>query len=197
MRLTIIALASFGCISLMDGAYIHAKAILAQYLIADAWSKSVDAFPSAIDEHIKPWGWADTWPVARLKFQNGQDLVVLAGAQGNSLAFGPGHLTGTALPGEPGASVVAGHRDTHFSFLGQMAPGHNFMVQNRAGTWTRYTVSETQVTDTTDQPNWWIAPVVNQLQLVTCYPFNAINPGGPLRFVVTAVPTPTVKPRNM
>ncbi|MFK8018543.1 MAG: hypothetical protein AB8B86_02135, partial [Pseudomonadales bacterium] len=87
--------------SLADGAYIHAKANLAQWLIGNAWQKShsengqvsVAKNYGVTQQAVKPWPWADTWPVARLQYNKGQqDLYILAGAQGNSLAFGPGHL---------------------------------------------------------------------------------------------------------
>ena len=39
------------------------------------------------------------------------------------MAFGPGHLSGTPLPGEAGNAVVSGHRDTHFAFLRGLREG--------------------------------------------------------------------------
>src|SRR5688572_1545522 len=45
-----------------QGIYIHLKARLAQYLIADAWRKTLTGARA-----VKPWPWADTWPVARLE----------------------------------------------------------------------------------------------------------------------------------
>jgi hypothetical protein len=59
-------------------------------------------------ETVKPWPWADTWPIARLSApRHGVDLFVLAGATGRTLAFGPGHVDGTARPGRPGCSHVS------------------------------------------------------------------------------------------
>jgi sortase A len=31
-------------------------------------------------------------------------------------------------------------------------------------------------------------PAVSRLTLVTCYPFDAVSAGGPLRYVITALP---------
>ena len=61
---------------------------------------------------------ADMRPLARLR-QPRLDVtqVVLDGASGRVLAFGPGHVTGSALPGVNGNIVISGHRDTHFRWL--------------------------------------------------------------------------------
>ena len=89
----LVALSQFG-----QAGYIHAKAWLAQTLISQAWQKTL-----AGDTQVKPWPWADTWPVARLSVPaRGVELYVLAGSQGRSLAFGPGHVFGTAAPGAAG-----------------------------------------------------------------------------------------------
>ena len=96
-----------------QGAYIPAKAWLAQELMQRAWDRA-----SAGEERVAPWPWADTWPVARLTAEaRGVDLIVLAGGSGRTLAFGPGHLSASAMPGDIGNAVIGGHRDTHFQFL--------------------------------------------------------------------------------
>lgn len=183
MRVMMFVLLVAGVISLGDAARIHAKAILAQYLIQDAWEETLEQGPMG---RVKPWQWADTWPVARVRFPEGRELFVLSGGHGSALAFGPGHLDGTVLPGERGASVVAGHRDTHFALLEKLRAGEGLMVQNTSGHWTRYNVYDTQIVDTRDSGNWWVDPTQDELHLVTCYPFDAIAPGGPLRYVVSA-----------
>lgn len=159
--------------------YIHAKAKLAQYLIADAWERSLQS-----NSNIKPWPWADTWPVARfVSKERKQDLYVLAGSSGSSLAFGPGHLDGTVLPGELGATVIGGHRDTHFTFLEQLQVGELLYMQDKQGQWHSYEITELAVEDSRDS-GLVIAHEANELILVTCYPFDAYVPGGPLRYVV-------------
>ena len=165
-----------------QGAWIHAKAWLAQALIERAWSRTL-----AGEAMAKPWPWADTWPVARLRAPRlGVARDVLAGANGRSIAFGPGHLFGTPLPGQAGNSVVAAHRDTHFRFLRQLAAGDEFVVQMADGRRRRYRVAQSAVVDKRD-----LDPVRQgdgtRLTLVTCYPFDALRAGGPLRYVVTAV----------
>src|ERR1700730_10963293 len=44
-----------------QGAYIHAKAWLAQVLLERAFNETVTT-----GRQTKPWAWADTWPVARI-----------------------------------------------------------------------------------------------------------------------------------
>lgn len=164
-----------------QGAYIPAKAWLAQELMLRAWNRA-----SAGTDKPAPWPWADTWPVARLFARSGVvDLIVLSGGSGRTLAFGPGHLTASSLPGEPGNSVIAGHRDTHFSFLRDIEIGEVLVVETVDGRQYRYTVVGIDIVDSrrgsllldTDQ---------SFLSLVTCYPFEAREAGGPLRYVVTA-----------
>ena len=101
-RWTVLVLAGLGVASLGQAAWIHAKAGLGQLLIARAWERT----RGEGREMAKPWPGADTWPVARLQVPElGVDRFVLAGGQGRTLAWGPGHLAGTAHPG--GAAVRA------------------------------------------------------------------------------------------
>lgn len=166
---------------LFDGSWIYAKAWLAQCLIADAWQQSLLATQS-----VKPWPWADTWPVARLQASQHQiDWYVLNGARGSALAFGPAWLSDSAAPGTAGSTIIAGHRDTHFRFLKQLEKGDQLQLSNIQGQLRRYQVSHIKVVDSRRQP-LLIDPLQSQLLLVTCYPFDAINSGGPLRYIVTA-----------
>ena len=161
--------------------WIHAKAELAQLLLERSW----DARLAGTDESAtKPWPWADTAPVARLQVPRlAVDQIVLAGASGRSLAFGPGHLTGTALPGERGNSVITGHRDTHFDFIGELKPGDTFRLQRPDGTWARYRVAGGEVVDArTAQLD--ATPGRSAVTLVTCYPFNSRDYNQPWRYAV-------------
>lgn len=164
-----------------SGAYIHLKAQLAQVLLSRAWAASL-----AGAEEVRPWAWADTWPVARLIVPAlGVDEIVLAGGSGRTLAFGPGHLNGTPLPGSRGHSILGGHRDTHFAFLEGLQPGMEIAVQRRDGGWQSYRVTGSEILDYRQAR---LAPSAGRtvLSLVTCYPFDALTTGGPLRYVVSA-----------
>lgn len=170
-----------GVWQLGSGLYIHAKAALAQILVRGAWQRTL-----AGERQAKPWPWADTWPVARLAAPGQHvDLFVLAGANGRTIAFGPGHLFGTALPGEEGNSVIGGHRDTHLRFLRDTKVGTELRVQRPDGVWRRYRVEAAAILDAKDL---WVTRQdgPTRITLVTCYPFDALRPGGPLRYVVFA-----------
>ncbi|HEY6551968.1 MAG TPA: sortase, partial [Vicinamibacteria bacterium] len=78
------------------------------------------------------------------------------------------------------------HRDTHFSFLAHLKPGDELAVERRDGRWRRYVVTGTEVVDRSDTTALR-STADTRLTLVTCYPFAALRPGGPLRYVVTAL----------
>ena len=175
------ALLCLGFWQMGQGAYIPAKAWLAQELMQRAWTRTSEG-----DARAVPWPWADTYPVARLTSGSRDiDLIVLAGGSGRTLAFGPGHLTASAMPGEKGNTIIAGHRDTHFNFLRSVEDGELLGVELPDGGRHVYEVIGVDIVDSrrsslvldTDQA---------MLTLVTCYPFDATDAGGPLRYVVTA-----------
>ncbi len=168
-----------GCIA--SGAWIHAKAALAQVLLDRAWLATM-----AGSAPTRAWPWADTWPVARLRI-GGSRQVVLAGVSGEALAFGPGLVDGSAAPGAPGATVIAGHRDTHFRVLRHVGVGDGIQLQDAEGRWHRYRVTATDVVDgTTGRIR--LDGGRHRLLLVTCWPFDAVDPNGPLRYLVLAEP---------
>ncbi len=171
-----------GVLSTGEGARIYLKAILAQLLLETAWSQTL-----AGRARTKPWPWADTWPVARLRAPaQRQNLIVLAGASGSALAFGPAHVLASATPGSDDNVVLAGHRDTHFAFLEHLQTGQVLELQSADGTNHRYRVTESAVVHQSQTSV--MAPTGRKsLTLITCWPFDAIVPGGPLRYVVRAV----------
>jgi sortase A len=180
-----VALLLIGAAQFGHGAWIQAKAWLAQGLIARAWDRTL-----AGERDVKPWPWSDTWPVAKLSAPTiGIERYVLAGADGASLAFGPGHLDGTPLPGKPGNSVIGGHRDTHLAFLRRLRPGDPIVVERADGVRVAFRVVEGDVLDKGDV---WVTKQEGptRLTLVTCYPFDALRAGGRQRYVVFAFKQP-------
>lgn len=165
-------------------AIIKAKARLAPLLIELAWMETLQLQDSV----VKPWPWADTWPVGRLQVASlGVDLFILEGDSGNALAFGPGRALPSAALGAGGTAVVGGHRDTHFAFLQQLRKGHLLQLQLPSGEERYYRVDELRVVDASRE-SLSVDTATHALLLVTCYPFDALQTGGPLRYVVTVVP---------
>jgi sortase A len=154
--------------------------MVAQVLLERAFSESL-----ASGEPVKPWSWADSWPVARLEIPRlDASAIVLKGASGEALAFGPGHLDGTPTPGEAGASVIAAHRDTHFSFLQEARLGDEIHLTRADGAIFRFRIKAMEVVhwdasgiDPHEDGNW--------LVLATCWPFDEATPGD-LRYILRA-----------
>jgi sortase A len=170
-----------GACQLAQAAYIHAKAQFAQYLMRNSWDKTL-----AGAKDVKPWPWADTWPIARLEVPRlGVNQFVLAGASGRTLAFGPGHLSGSPLPGDSGNTVFSGHRDTHFKFLQHLQIGDEVVITATSGIQYRYAISDTSVVNHKDT-RITMSSENRQLTLITCYPFRSLTPNGAKRYVVIA-----------
>jgi sortase A len=175
-----IALACAGLWQVACAGWIHAKALLAQHLIAAAWEDAQHGGAR------RPWPWADMRPIARMTVASkGVDLYILDSTSPRALAFGPGYLSGTAPPASWGNSVIVAHRDTHFAFLRTLTPDDEIAVEARDGRRARYRVSEVAIVDKGESRVLDEADSA-QLTLITCYPFDAIRPGTTLRYIVIA-----------
>lgn len=110
-------------------------------------------------------------------------LYVIEGTSYTALRKGPGHLEGTAFPGDAGNCVIAGHRDTHFRALKDIRKGDEIQLDTVNGQY-RYRVSQMSIVapSNTESLNPTATPVLN---LVTCYPFWYVG-SAPKRFVVRA-----------
>lgn len=182
LAVALVAMAALAAWQLGQAAYVPAKAWLAQVLLERSWQQVLEGNSAA-----KPWAWADTYPVARIEFPRlDMRYLVLAGSSGRTLAFGPGHVTGTALPGEPGNSVIGGHRDTHFALLRELQPGDVVLVERPDAARMRYRVSWSEVVDKGALHLLDQGGGPDRLTLTTCYPFDAARAGGPLRYAVIA-----------
>ena len=169
-----------GLILFGQGAYIHAKALLAQVLLERAFTESI-----ASGRATKPWSWADTWPVARIEVKRlNASAIVLAGSSGQALAFGPGHVELTADAGERGVAVYSAHRDTHFRFLKDVAIGDEIEITRRDGKRFRYRADATSIVRFDASG---IDALTDRYELVlsTCWPFDALT-GGPERYLLHA-----------
>ena len=173
-------LATIGLAQIASAGWVHAKAIVAQRLIASAWEQARAGGPAR-----RPWPWADMRPVARLSMP-GRDiqLFVLDTASPRALAFGPAHVGGTAAPAAWGNTVIVAHRDTHFRFLRDVTVDDEIDIEAAHGRTARYRVREVSVIDQ-DETRVLEADAA-QLTLITCFPFDAVQPGTRLRYVVIA-----------
>src|SRR4051794_14748436 len=161
-------LAVAGLILFGQGAYIHAKARLAQVLLERAFTETI-----ATGRTTKPWSWADTWPVARIEVKRlDASAIVLAGSSGQALAFGPGHVERTPNAGERGVAVYSAHRDTHFRFLKYVLIGDEIAITRSDGRRFRYRADGSSVVRFDASG---IDPLTegHQLVLSTCWPFDA------------------------
>ena len=185
-----LVLALAGLVLFGQGAYIHAKALLAQVLLQRAFAETIET-----GHATKPWSWADTWPVARIEIKRlHASAIVLAGSSGQALAFGPGHVELTPDAGERGVAVYSAHRDTHFRFLKHVAIGDEIAITRSDGKVFRYRADSSSVVRF-DAPD--IDPLSNGTELVlsTCWPFDATMPG-PMRYLLhaTLIEDPGTRP---
>jgi LPXTG-site transpeptidase (sortase) family protein len=114
--------------------------------------------------------------------------VIVEGSDDESLKLGPGHVPGTALPGESGNVAIAGHRNTHFRPLKEVQTGDKISVTTPRGN-MEYAVQYVEIVSPDDVDS--INPTSDsELTLITCYPFFYVG-SAPDRFIVHAKRTDT------
>jgi len=128
--------------------------------------------------------------IARLRIPRvGLDSVIAEGTDKSTLARSPGHMEGTALPGDPDNCIIAGHRDGEFARLGSVRQGDVVEIV-ASGERSHYRVTTVSIIDKNDttvlDPS--SEPV---LTLITCYPFRWRGPA-PKRLIVRGelIPSP-------
>ena len=110
----------------------------------------------------------------------GVSEIVLSGGSGEAMAFGPTELTTRNRR----VAVMAGHRDTHFTFIRDLRVGDVVQLERTDGSRADYRVTGFATLD-------WnrfaipVHPARKLLALATCYPFGALS-HGPLRRVAWA-----------
>lgn len=109
--------------------------------------------------------------------------IVEEGVETSTLWKAVGHIPGTPLPGERGNAVLAAHRDTYFSGLGDLKVGDLVSFKSPTAIYS-YRVESTRIVEPDDTQ---VLAASNEpiLTLVTCYPFHYIG-NAPQRYVVTA-----------
>ncbi|PHS20495.1 MAG: class GN sortase [Kangiella sp.] len=173
-------------IGLLRIAYYHAKAEVAQMMILSAWEES-QATTMTNMENIKPWPWADTWPVMQIEFPDlNESSIVLKDVSGESLAFGPGLMTDDILPGDNGNSFIAAHRDTHFRSIGRLKRKQTIHVTLHSGISYIFKIDKIKIVDSRSERPWTNTDD-KRITLVTCYPFDGSISNTPFRYLVSAV----------
>jgi len=134
-------------------------------------------------ERISPGDTVARLSVPRLGFET----AVREGVDADTLFFGPGHVPGTALPGEESRgknSVIAVARDVGIPFTSELARGDVLELRTPFGL-RSYRVVERRVVRIedvsihgTDEPS---------LTLLSAYPPDSVGPA-PLRLAVRAEP---------
>jgi sortase A len=104
----------------------------------------------------------------------GLDSELHDGIRLTTLDRGPGHWPGTAMPGQIGNVVVAGHRTSHgaeFRHLDALVPGDEVVFTTADGTFT-YHVTGTQIV--TPDSLWIIDPTdTPTATLFACHPLGS------------------------
>lgn len=109
--------------------------------------------------------------------------IVLHGSDARTLQRGPGHLEHTAVPGDAGNIVIAGHRDSFFRPLRHIRLADDIFLETRDGHF-HYRVTSLRVVGPREVSV--VAPTGEEtLTLITCYPFWVLG-RAPDRFIVRA-----------
>lgn len=195
------ALLLVGSLLCINASWLPTKAWLSQALISYSWQQSITQQKQqrSLGQNqlqgnkttntkvaIKPWPWADTFPIAELSFKRlNEDIVVLNGGDPTTLAFSAGAIAPFNQTNSAQPFVVAGHRDSHFAFLEDILMKDVISMTDQHGQSQLYQVEAIDIVDASSGQ----LPVLandSSLILITCYPFNAIGNDTNERYVITA-----------
>jgi sortase A len=178
----------------LGGAGLYLWGVYAQRTAERQWSDLAVIDPAPpVTARSKPLPKIQDGAIAKLWFPRlEQERYVLPGASRRNLARGPSWLEQTSLPERGGNCVIAGHRDTHFRMLKDVARGDLIVLEKPEGTFS-YRVLRMQVVEPRNVS--MLKPTTaSVLTLVTCYPFYYVGPA-PKRFIVRAELVETVLAR--
>ena len=164
-----------------QGLKIEIKAKVAQVLLQRAWNQTLKT-----GQNYRPWPSFDGVPIMRLAIpQHNINQIVLKGTSGQALAFGPAFHEESFLPQEKKITIISSHRDSHGIFIKKLQLGEEIKIQDADNHWHTYTIDNFFVINVQKEK---IAMDSNEdrLLLITCYPFDAIRSGTPLRYIVSA-----------
>lgn len=117
--------------------------------------------------------------IPRLGRWNDKPPVIVEGVSVEDLKRGPGHIPGTAMPGEIGNVVISGHRTTYgapFSRFDELRPGDAVVLETR-DMWFTYEVTGSEIVAPTAVEvtlpvprNPTAVPTKRLLTMTTCNP---------------------------
>ena len=147
--------------------------------LASQWTEPVER-PQPGEPEPVAYTAGDAFALLHVPSLEGYDpWVVVEGTGVADLKNGPGHIPGTALPGEVGNVVISGHRTTYgapFERFGDLTEGHQVVLETRGG-WFTYTIrSTTIVAPTAVEVTYPVPgdadarPTERLLTLTTCHP---------------------------
>ncbi len=144
-----------------------------------SWSATrISAWQQAIGEPASA-------PLAVLRISKIRlEVAVLPGTDDRTLDRAVGHIEDTAVPGADGNAGIAGHRDSFFRGLQNIAEGDAIELDTLQRTEV-YRVERTWIVDPVEVSVLDPTPT-RSLTLVTCYPFYFVG-SAPQRFIVRAV----------
>ena len=142
--------------------------------------------------HIPQPAPVDGTPIGRLMIPRiDLDEIVLEGIEAEDLNAGPGHLPGTALPGERGNAIISAHRDRHFNHFDALKVGDTVVTESSIGQRSWQIVSQ-RIVDKDDPALFRTSD--ETLTLTTCWPIRYLG-SAPSRLIVTAKPVSRGGPR--
>ena len=162
------------CISgmclLISSAYPVVKAHLGTYLLSQTWEKVKEE-----SKPQRPWPSADFSAVARLYVPALRiSRIVLDKSSGQAMSWGIG-LVEASMTHSNNPIILAGHRDSHMSFMAHLSKGDEVKMQLSDKSHETYIVNSIEIID---QPKLGLLPSNNngQLLLTTCWPIQGIGP---------------------
>ena len=172
-----------GAVLLFQGARVYLESRLGQSEASREFGEKPTPPPVALP-HARRDRPRDGEAIAKLTIPRlDTELYVVEGDDTADLRRGPGHLPGTAMPGDDGNCVIAAHRDTHFRVLKDIRKGDDIILQTDHGQFL-YRVLGMRVVPPTNTSSLQPTPDA-ELHLITCYPFYYVG-SAPKRFVVHA-----------
>jgi len=140
-----------------------AKALLGQLLLERSF----------VAGGTRPWPGADMRPVAKIKIERlGISRLVVNRASGEGMAWAPGIVAGTTEPGSGSLSIIAGHRDSHMAFLGDVRIDDVITLDTLEQRGLKYTVSGAMVVDSSRWRPHIALEGQERLYLTTCWPLG-------------------------